>query len=205
MKSTSIACNIAIIPPPAIIKKAIAVSRRLKKIGGLYTLDGKKYFPHVTLYMTEFPKKNLLAVQRILRGIVMRTRSFQCTFSRVDHDTLRGYIVAQFRKNKAATTLHRSVVRLCNPLREGLLRSRDYEAFTTLTKHQQHNLVRYGYRDAHVLYHPHLTFSRLPSLSRHVKISPLKTFSFPVRTIGLFVSGKHGTCRRLLARFTMDS
>ncbi|MBI4281218.1 2'-5' RNA ligase family protein [Candidatus Uhrbacteria bacterium] len=205
MARQSISCNIAIIPPLAIAKKAIAASRRFKKQGGLYVLDGKNYFPHVTLYMTEFPKKNLPAIKEALHDVITRTTSFPLTFSRNYHDAPSGFIVAHFRTTKAITTLHRRIVRACNPFREGLIRPRDQEALLTLTKRQQQNLLRYGYRDVYTLYHPHCTFSRLPPLTHNLYTllsKKLPTFS-PI-AIGLFQSGEHGTCKKLLAKFSLN-
>lgn len=194
-------CNIAIIPPRSIATKAMRISAQVRKEKTFFTLDGKRFHPHVTLYMTEFPKKNIALVKHTLREYLHRGRHFHLTFDRYRHSR-KGFVDARFKRREKIVQLHKEIVQILNPFREGLLRKRDKERFQSENKQRQKNLRLYGYRDAFSLFSPHLTFTRLKNPNRRIVTTLDKQhWSFIVQTIGLFQSSTHGTCKKLLATF----
>lgn len=204
MSQASISCNIAIIPPPAIAHKAIAASRLLRRHGGLYVLDSKKYFPHITLYMTEFPVKNIPMIKTLLRRLSLETRTLGFSSPAIRLKKDRSVVI--ILKSVAVRTLHRKIVRILNHLREGLMRPKDAARFDQLTTQEQCMLQRYGYKDALARYVPHLTLAKLSSAKRPAITDFISSNSvFRSRMIGLFQSGEHGTCRKLLAKFTIQA
>ena len=82
MKAKTKPFNIVIYPPVEISKRAIAVSKKLKSKKGLFVLDGKNYFPHITLYMTEFPLKNVAKVKKLLKQFATKTKPFEISSSK---------------------------------------------------------------------------------------------------------------------------
>lgn len=202
MSRRSISCNIAIIPPAPIARRAIALSQQLKDQGGRFVLDGKNYFPHVTLYMTEFPTKNLSKIKKALRHIIHGTHSFSLRAEKYQHHS-DGYLDVHFSKNRALRLLHKNIVHALNPLRDGLMRPKDRKRLSGFTKTQQRNLLQYGYRDALRLFKPHLTFTKFFTNNMHPRM-PKIAFSFSATLIGLFQSGKHGTCKKVFASFYLQ-
>ncbi len=200
--SPSISCNIAIYPPAAIRLRAIRFSLKLKAQKGLFVLDDKKFFPHITLYMTEFPKKNLAAVKVAVQDIARSTKPFP--LSATEYHQQRGFIDVRFRKTRALADLHARLIQELNPLREGLLRPRDAARFSQFPKWAQRNLRRYGYDYVFDRFPPHLTFSKLGEPQARITVLPSKSdFTFRPSEMALFRSAEHGTCRQMLARFSL--
>ncbi len=204
MSKGSISCNIAILPPESITEKAIKLSKMLKKHGTLFVLDKKKYYPHVTLYMTEFPAKNLKFVKKTLQQLTPKTKPFEIKFVRY-RQSKDGYTDISFKRNKNILQLHKKVVHRINSLREGLVRPKDLARFRQFSKEKQKNLRLYGYDNVLSEFIPHLTLAKLERADKK-ELSRLSNFdfSFIVKEIGLFQSAEHGTCKKLIARFQLS-
>ena len=193
--------NIVIYPPADISKKAAEVSKKLKRKGGLFVLDGKSYFPHITIYMTEFPVKNVPRIRKILREFAAKTKSFHATSLKY-RQSKDGYIDVDYRKSKEVKGLQKKILSLLNPLREELLRPKDKARMSELSKAQQRNIMRYGYRSVGAEFFPHLTFTKLEKFDKSALSKIEKpNFSFEVGKIGLFYLGDYGTCRKLIEIF----
>jgi 2'-5' RNA ligase len=203
MKSKSF--NIVIYPPKDIATKAIKMSKTFKKKGGSFVLDGTNYFPHITIYMTEFPLKNISKVKKLLKQLVSEIKPFQITASdyRQNKD---GYIDVNYKKTNNIKELQKKVIKLLNPLREGLLRPKDKERMEKFSKSHQKNIKLYGYRGVGTEFYPHLTFTKLEQFNKSAlsKIRK-KNFSFKVNRIGLFYLGEYGTCRKLIQIFDLPN
>ena len=202
MKSKSF--NIVIYPPKNISKKAINVSKTLKKKGGLFVLDGKNYFPHITIYMTEFPVKHISKIRKTLRELAAKTKPFRATSLKY-RQSEDGYIDIDYRKSREMKELQKKIVFLLNPLREGLLRPKDKARMSELSKVQQRNIMRYGYRSVGKEFFPHLTFTKLEKFDK-LALSKIEksNFSFDIDKIGLFYLGDYGTCRKLIEIFDLS-
>lgn len=200
----SISCNIAIYPPGAISKKAINISRKLKNKRGLFVLDGNNYYPHITIYMTEFPKKNIKSVKAVLRDIAVKTKPFLIKADRY-RQSKDGSVDMGFKRTKEILVLHKKVIQFINPLREGLIRPKDSARFKQFSKQKQKNLRSYGYDNVSSQFIPHLTFTKLEYPNKKILDTlSMLDFSFLVKEIGLFQSAEHGTCRKLIARFRLS-
>lgn len=193
--------NIVIYPTKEISQKAIGVSKKLKKKGGLFVLDGKNYFPHITIYMTQFPVKNIAKIRKILRNFAARKKPFRVTSLKY-RQSAYGDIDADYKKSKEIKELQKKIIALLNPLRENLLRPKDAARMSELSKTQQRNIKRYGHRSVGAEFFPHITFTKLEKFDKSAlsKIEKLN-FSFDVDKIGFFYLGEHGTCRKLIEIF----
>ena len=203
MHSKSNSFNIVICPPDGISDKAIRVSKTLKFKGGLFVLDKKNYFPHVSLYMTEFPVKNLPKIKKLLQQIVVETKSFKMTSTKYEQNK-RGSIAVDYRKSKNIKWLQKKIIGSLNPLREGLVRKKDRAKMHELSRAQQKNVKLYGYRRVGVEFNPHLTFTTFEKFNKAViQIIPKINFSFKAEEIGFLYLGNHGTCKKFIARFKL--
>ena len=196
MKSESF--NVAVCPPPEISQKAVNVSEKLKKKGGLFVLDGKNYFPHITIYMAQFPMHNVPNMRRILGECALKTKPFRVSASRYRQSS-DGWIDVVYRQSKNIKAFQKNIIACLNPLREGLLLPRDEARMSKFGRTEQRNIKRYGYRSIGAEFFPHLTFTKLekfdvsafPSIGKSV-------FSFEVDRISLFCLGDYGTCRKVV-------
>ena len=195
--------NIAIIPPPALAKKAIGVSERFGRRGGLFVLDNRNFFVHLTLYMFGAPKKSLGEIQVALDQL--STNEPALKLRTLKHRFDDGWVHVAFRRSRNITGLATRVIEIVNPLREGVIRARDKEKFNQYTKEEQKNLDRYGFISVGDLYIPHITFTKMPKLEPDI-FSDIATddYSFTAERIGLFELGEHGTCRRLIREFELQ-
>ena len=202
MKSQSF--NIVIYPSADVSQEAVTVSKKLEKNGGLFVLNGKNYFPHITIYMTEFPVKNIPKIRKTLREFAAKTKPFHVTSLKY-RQSKEGYIDVEYRKSKEMKNLQKKIVSLLNPWREGLLRPKDRARMSEVSKTQQRNIMRYGYRCVGAEFFPHLTFTKLKKFDKSalVKIEKLN-FSFEIERIGLFYLGDYGTCRKLIEVFDLS-
>ena len=181
------------------------MSKNLRKRGALFTLDGKKHYPHITVYMTEFPLKNVPEVIIRLKKIFSNVRSFHMK-SLEYHQGATGYVDVSFKQARMIARLQKLIVKTLNPLREGLVRKADMKKLHALSKRERHNIKRYGYRSIAPNYRPHLTFTRLQKRKWGMDVLadiPQKDFSFIAREMVLLRAGKHGTGREVVKRFRL--
>ena len=196
--------NVAIYPPAEISKRVIAISKKLKNKNGLFVLDGKNYFPHITLYMTEFPLKNMVKIKKLLKQFAVKTKPFEISSSKYRQNT-DGYIDVDYKKSKNINELQKKNIKLLNPLREGQMREKDKARISEMTKAEQKNLKLYGYRGVGDKFFPHLTFSKLEKFDKSALSNIDKSnFSFRVDKIGFFYLGDYGTCRKLIEIFDLS-
>lgn len=204
MKAKTKPFNIVIYPPDEIFKRAISVSKKLINRKSLFVLDGKNYFPHITLYMTEFPLKNIVKVRKSLKHFAAKTKQFEIISSKYRQNR-EGYIDVDYKRSKNIDRLQKEVIKLLNPLREGRMREKDTARINEMTKVEQKNLKCYGYRSVGDNFFPHLTFSKLEKFDK-LALSGVKksNFSFRVDKIGFFYLGDYGTCRKLIEFFDLS-
>ncbi|MDP2598329.1 MAG: 2'-5' RNA ligase family protein [Candidatus Liptonbacteria bacterium] len=199
MKKSSV-LSIALYPPQKIRAKAINIAGGLRGKGAVFALDGKSYFPHINIYMAEFPEKNLRKIMKLLRSCVRKIKPFSMTASSIEAGG-NGYVGVKYKISKRAAELQRDIIRTINPLREGLVY--DAKGFK-FSKPQLRNLKLYGYDNVGRSFHPHLSLARLKQPAKNVDIkTAAKDFLFTAGRIALFRTGKYFTCRKILKVFNL--
>ncbi len=191
---------IAICPPKNILDSAIEASKKLR---GDFVLDCKNFFPHITLYMTEFPEKNLTKIKSSLKKYLRSYKVFKLIAAQKP-DGKRGYVYATYLLDKNISDFQDMIVEQLNPLRENLIRQKDLNRIETYTPEEIKNVKKYGYRMSGKLYNPHLTLTKF-SENKIVDLKKimLPDLSFTVREIGLYYGGESGTCNDEIARFKL--
>jgi 2'-5' RNA ligase len=203
MQSESL--NIVIYPPKEINQKAIAISKQLKKNGNLFILDDLNYFPHVSIYSSDFPLRNIPKIRKALRDFAAETKPFRLT-SIKNRQNKKGFVDVVYRRSRGVRELQKNIIALLNPLREGLLRPRDEARMSQLREVERRNVRRYGYRSVGSEFFPHVTFTRLEKYDKSAFSKIEKSnFSFNVEEMGLFYLGQHGTCRKLIEIFKLKN
>ena len=203
MKQISRPFNIVILPPKNISQKAISISKKLRVKGGLFTLGNKVYFPHVTLYMAEFPLKNIPKIKSLLQKFVIKIKPFNLNSSDY-RQSPGGYVDVAYKKSKKIKDIQKSLIDLLNPLREGLIMESDKERLHTSIKTEQKNIKLYGYRYAKSQFDPHITFTKLKEYNTSAVAMPKTDFSFKAESVAIFSKGEHGTCNKLIKKFNLQ-
>jgi 2'-5' RNA ligase len=195
--------NIAIIPPKEITNIAILLSKQLKRKSGRFVLGQKKYVPHITLYMTEFPLSNVVRVRKQLRKLSKQNKPLQLSSLGYRQNT-DGFVDMRYRKSPRVKDLQNKIIATLNSLRKGLLRGKDNQRMAEYSKRAKNNVVRFGYRSIGKDYYPHLTLTRLKNTNRSVITKTRKiSLSFTATKIGLFYLGEHGTCQKKVEYFNL--
>ncbi len=182
------AFDIVLFPPKEIAQKALAVSRILKKRGGLFVLDGVDYFPHVTVYAAEFSERNMPKIKTILEKLALQTRPFKMTSLHYRQEE-RGYVVADYRKSKSVQELREKIISAVH-------------SFCEAHKNKKES-ARCRVAEEFV---PHITFTKFLRYTPRA-LSGIKEldFSFRADAIGLYYLGEYGTCRKLVRSFNLSN
>lgn len=199
----SAAFDVVIVPSSVVKKRAVELSRSLKKHGGLFVLNERLYSTHVSLYMMELPLKNLSEVRKVLKDIASNQKVFKLN-PLLWHQSLNGYIDVEYKKTTPLANLQRKIIGELNPLREGLLRQKDITRLKTAKGLEKQNIQKYGFRSVGRKFEPHLTLTKLKAYKPEAtpRISS-KRMSFSATEIGIFYLGEHGTCKKLVAKYKL--
>jgi hypothetical protein len=206
MQSQSTSLNVVIVPPSNISNQAIELSDIVSGWDTYFKLSESGPFPHISLYQAEFPVANIDAIRSKLLAYASAKRSFDISpISEVYKLEDKDFFEVQYLPTDELYELHKDILELLNPLRQGLLRSRDKERFAKLSPDLQKNLEDWGYRLTGSAFRPHLTLARLRDPENVSNASlPKKDFNFQVSQIGLFELGDHGTCVKMIETYKLD-
>jgi len=203
MSQTSLPCNIVILPSTEIAEKAITVSQQLAQhYSTFFTLKEGEYYPHATLYMTQFKVADLGRAQTLLAELAARTAPFALQSDRYELNF--GYFDANYERPAELEALQMAVINAINPIRDGM-REKDKQHLLEASGVERENLQKYGYRGVGELFRPHVTLTRLTD-DQPVDTSVLPApheFSGQFMRLGLFEMGDNGTCVRKIAEFPL--
>jgi 2'-5' RNA ligase len=202
-----IGLNIAFRIPEAVSKAAIKLSREIaEKEDAHFVLDGIEYFPHITIYPAEFPENNLEKITQSIETLAADFLPIEFIFKNISDKN--GWTCVYFDYSQEIKTLHEVMVGAINPLRKERIREKFKvaENIENLSDGQRSNIEKYGYPNLMDIYEPHLTITSLKDKTRAEKVAreiKWEIEKFKSDTIGIFISGEHGTCRKLLKEFKL--
>ncbi len=202
MPQKSLVLNVSVCLPKEMLGKVAEVGAVFGAYDTMFSLDEKAHFPHVTLYMAEFPRKNIPHIIRALDEITPRLNPIvmKATLCTLD---VNGYLGINFRKTPGIALLQGKIVWALNAFREGLVL--DTEGMQ-LTAAQQANLRQYGYDAVDREFRPHMTLTRFREVPAELDTREFfrgKDFSFIAYKLQLFRVGTHFTCRERIASFDL--
>jgi 2'-5' RNA ligase len=201
--------NIVIIPDAQGIKKAIELSRQIsQKFGTSFVLDGKNFYPHITLYQTAYPTMNLTHVVTKLSEVSRTMKSFRVQIH--GYKTMMGFIFLHAIRSRELFLAHKHIVSVLNPLREGAVIPSDEAMLdsSNVSHKIKHCIRTYGSILAMDTYMPHITLCRLkdPNQTNDVfAMLPTVDLAFDVRDIYLANVGQDGSVNEILERFPLFS
>lgn len=201
--------NIAFKLPESISDWAISVNQQIAaKFPLEYVLSKTENLPHVTLYYTAFPTKNLEKIKQKLTTItkVLAPQDFE--LEQITHN--QTYLMAEYKLTTLLRDLHMLALAELNPLRENYLREKyrpESENFKSLNSEQQRIASQYGHPYVEDLYHPHLSLgmtvdaSQSQSALELIRQMPTAEQRFASSGLVLYAMGEDGTCKEVIAEF----
>lgn len=198
----SLPCDIVLLPSKKLAQQATATSQTLEQHGTLFTLEEGKYYPHVSLYMTQLKVADLAIITTLLAQIASQTTVFNLTATR--YDQAHGFIDAEYQRNQKIDALQQAVITAINPLRDGM-REKDKARMLEATGLALENFRRYGYKYVGDFFRPHMSLTKFSNQLSFdtTQLPPVSYFSGTFDSLGLFEMGNHGTCIRKLMEFTL--
>ncbi|EKE18476.1 MAG: hypothetical protein ACD_9C00323G0003 [uncultured bacterium] len=197
--------NIAFRMPEEVAKAAMKLSRKIAEGEDVYfILDGIEYFPHATNYAVEYPEKNLDKVIEAVEGLVAEFYALEFSFT--ENVAEQGWVGVHFDYSQSLRKVHCAFIEKLSPLRENRIRENFEDIGTFSSEEEQENIAMHGHPWILNLYTPHLTITKLKNDEIAEKVArelmwPIENFK--VDTVGIFIGGEHGTCRKLIKEFKM--
>jgi 2'-5' RNA ligase len=193
--------NVVLYPPKEVRDYAVKLSASLESCGG-FVLDDTKFFPHVTLYLAEYPNDAIDDVHDTLTQIVPTL--MQIGLKPNDYSIEQGYIAVTFAKTEELELMQMSIISACNTVRKGSLRLRDIEKMESYDPVQRENIDMYGFRSVGESFYPHLTLTKcagpIPVSLPHFDPEKL---TFNSATLALMRVGEYGTARELIHTYSI--
>ncbi|MCD4760934.1 DUF1045 domain-containing protein [bacterium] len=168
MKEKYIKFGLSFQVPSEVSKKAITLSKELgSKNKAKFILDGQNFYPHLTIYPPHYPAENLPKIINSVEGIIQDAGVIKMVFSEVG--SKNGYVAIYFQLTPEIKALHKNLVEVLNPFREGYINPKYSEAakMERFTSQEIVNIKDYGYpyvMDCY--YHPHLSLIRLEDVEQ---------------------------------------
>ncbi len=204
-KNRAIALNIVILPSVDVKKEAIKQSENLtKKFASEFTLNTKNFRPHITIYQGYFPYKNLDSLKKTLLKFSKESKKFSVFMSDFWISPGR-FVWWNAKKSKEIMEFHRQILKLANPLREGLIAPPALEQLEELGEKERRNVLKTGAIYHGELYVPHVTLTRLKNeKDRNGAMKTLgetETIDFQVTKLIVANLGEHGTISNIIEEF----
>ena len=197
--------NVVIKPPAKIVEEIIKLSQSIAdKYSHEFVLDGKNFYPHITVYSPLYPEKNLKKVVNKVGCFIDDFEVINLKIKKIKAG--QAYIGVEFEYTDEIKKFHELIVKKLNPLREGNYKSEydvsDYRM--KISEEKKKNIAKYGYPNAMTLYRPHMTIIRLKNEAEAKKVASKinwKIKNFKTDAIAVYKMGEHGTCIELVKEF----
>lgn len=189
--------NVVLYPTLSVREYAILLSREFEDRGE-FVLDDIAFYPHITLYMAEYPDgvreaivQKLTEINRVFTNVCLEASGYSVE---------QKYVAISYLKTKGILEIQQNVIEACNGFRGGLLRTRDRDKIANYSETQINNLKTNGFRNVGDDFHPHLTLTKfkdevdstsLPSLN-------LKNCTVTTPVLALMRVGDFGTAREMI-------
>ena len=190
--------------------KAISISKKFgSKYKSKFVLDGKNFYPHITIYPPYYPVDNLQQVFKAIGRVSNNLKTIKMVFSKVE--SKYGYVAVGFKLNPEVKKLHELMLETLSPLRDGYI---DVKYSTSEYKErfsdkELENIEKYGYAHVMDLYvNPHISLMRLESESKAKELASeiewdIKTFM--IDKLVLHRIGKNGGAVEVIKEFKLGS
>ncbi|RSM48349.1 hypothetical protein DMB66_46655 [Actinoplanes sp. ATCC 53533] len=194
----------AILPPPSTAAEVERLSAALRTRGGLFQVDGKHKFAHLTLYMARFANSNIDST--VAEAAKFAERHNACALDHTGfHLTQGNYYEVSYARSEGVLKLHQGASDSLLPLRYSPGRPWIEDYFAPYSKRQREEAERTGYDLAGDLHRPHITITRFAEPPARALPSPEVDLSFSATTIGLFRADDLGAITEAIGLWSLGA
>jgi len=199
--------NIAILPDENTQREAIEMSEKIaQSVSSEFVLDGKNFYPHISVYQAHYPLKNL---EKLKKAVALLATSTPASIHLQSFDIAYGvWTFWNCVDDGRLIKLHNTAVKAANPLREGLIMPQLADR-PGLSADDKSDIQSYGSLLIGPRYRPHITLTRLSSESDESRVRELlgqeKAVRFKPRSLILGYLGDHGTVIGIIEEFPLGS
>ncbi|MEK7078807.1 MAG: hypothetical protein AAB929_01945 [Patescibacteria group bacterium] len=174
------------------------------KIPSKIVLNKTDALPHMTIYTTNYPVKNLPKIKKELALVVRKFHPILLQLSSKVIDMNTVFINAD--SDVILQQLHTQIVNVLNPLRDGLYDKKELELIGNNEKRKR-SLLTYGMWAAKELYIPHISIARPfdASLCKQALDQLPKKIDYltKIECIALVERGHDGTCKKIIETYSL--
>lgn len=174
-----------------------------------FAVNNSKYFPHLTVYKAEFPVSNKKVIFEGLESFSKQQKPFILTFNKIY--SAWGWLGIDFKRTAGIIRIHKTILDLLNPLREGHIREKYLEELKTnkYSPSQKRNILEYGYPLVLSEYRPHLTLARFVDSRKADRIKDnlnnkkIGIGSGTINSIAVVTGGEHGVVSKFIKTYKL--
>lgn len=194
--------------PPKVFNEAISISKQLgSKYKTKAILDGKNFYPHITIYSPEYPVKNLQKILKSIKKTVKEFNTIKMVFSGVQSKD--EYVGIYFNLSSEIENLYKRMLVILNSLRDGHIMDK-YSSPDHKKKYNSkelENIKTYGY--PYIIdsdFRPHLSLIRLENKKDANKVKNEVKWDiekFYINKLVLYRVSKNGSPVELIKEFNL--
>jgi 2'-5' RNA ligase len=192
-KPLSARVNVAIVPPPNVVRSLERVASRVHADSIDFRIGGRRT-PHLTLYMAQMDVSRIPDLVELARKSLEVTSGVECHAVAYSL-TANGYVEVAMQKTDALLKVQSRIIAL-------------WKAFVTsgaapeqhLSQSERDNLDHYGYEFVGDAFRPHITVARVKP-DESVLLPPLQReeLAFQTTRVGIFEADSTGATSKLLS------
>ena len=198
--------NIVLLPPRAVSKEAIRLSKLIaKSFPAEFILDGKNFYPHLTLFQLAIPAKSLPVVNDLLEDTLKFT--IQTKFDKY-FGAKNGFISWDCQISRQLLELQVKVIDKTNHFRRNrpLPSKKLHYNFLTAKDHKQ--IKKFGSAGLLGSFRPHITLARLRDGSHYKEalnlLPPKKPLIVKFKQAALGELSTHGTVVKIISNYKLN-
>ena len=204
MEFSTVDRNVVILFDQNLTDELIRLSQSVNEVvRSKILLNHEDQYPHLSLYITKYPSRNINEIMRRIRKIAQRNKPFKLWLNaRSCHSS--GTIFIDAEMSDELYSLHERLLTELNPLRGGLYNEDELNLPGMTEKHKQ-SLINYGMWAVKEDFVPHVSIGRLYELTdceAALKALPKKiNLRTEIKTIAFVETGPNGTCKKVIETF----
>jgi len=205
MEQTFSSWNVVILFNETLTEELIKLNHLIvEKIPSKIELNKIDALPHMTIYTTNYPTKNLSKIKIELALVVRKFQPIllQLSSKAIDMNTV--FINAD--SDVILQQLHTQIINVLNSLRDGLYDKKELELIGNNEKRKR-SLLTYGMWAAKKLYIPHISIARPFDASlckQALDLLPKKIdYLTKIEYIALVERGHDGTCKKIIETYSL--
>ena len=197
--------NIIIRPDEIVTSSVIGFSKQLaKQFPTDFVLDGKSFYPHISIYQATYPENNLNRMEKRVAELAKRITPFDVDL--VEFTSMLEFIFLDAVKNDNLVSLHELVVKETNPFREGNIIPAELPRLSdpNTPEYIKYSIRTYGAALVMDAFLPHITITHCTKLS-DVELAKqklqMRKFHFRANSLWMADIGPFGTVNNLILEF----